>query len=141
MASFNRVFLIGNLTKDPELRYTGTGIPVVNLRLAINHRYKTSTGELKEDVCYVTAVVMGKQAVPCNDYLKKGSPVFIEGRLQSRSWESEGQKKSVLEVRSSRVQFIGRKEADTHVVSDVEEKYIESEESAHEIETRTEQDE
>lgn len=136
MASFNRVFLMGNLTKDPELRYTGTGVPVVNLRLAINHKYKTQAGELREDVCYITVVVMGKQAVPCNEYLKKGSPVFVEGRLQTRSWESDGQKKSVTEVRANRVQFIGRKEADTSVTQDseMEEKYSENAEIGQESE-------
>lgn len=121
MASFNKVFLIGNLTKDPELRYTGTGVPIANIRLAISHKYKTSQGELKDEVCYINVVVFGKQAVPCNDYLKKGSPVFIEGRLRSRSWESDGQKKSTIEVTANRVQFMstGRKETEgTSVESD-----------------------
>jgi len=112
MTSFNRVFLIGNLTKDPELRYTGTGVPITNLRLAVNHRYKTQAGELKDDVCYINIVVIGKQAVPCNYYLKKGSSAFVEGRLQTRSWESDGQKKSVIEVFANRVQFMGKKPTD-----------------------------
>ncbi|MGA2775615.1 MAG: single-stranded DNA-binding protein [Candidatus Omnitrophota bacterium] len=108
MASFNRVFLMGNLTKDPELRYTPQGTAVANLRLAVNRRFKAKTGELKEEVCFITAVVWNKQAETCNQYLHKGSPVFIEGRLQSRSWEdASGQKKSVIEVRAERVQFLG----------------------------------
>lgn len=107
MASFNKVLLMGNLTKDPELRYTPQGTAVANLRLAVNRRFKTKTGELKEDVCFITAVVWNKQAETCNQYLHKGSPVFIEGRLQSRSWEDNaGAKRSVIDVRAERVQFL-----------------------------------
>ena len=109
MANFNKVILIGNLTKDPELRYTPQGTAVVNLRLAVNTRFRDKTQELKEETCFVTVVVWNKQAETSNQYLHKGSPVMIEGRLQSRSWEdSSGQKRSVLEVRADRVQFLGR---------------------------------
>jgi len=109
MASFNKVFLIGNLTKDPELRYTPQGTAVSNLRLAVNRKFKDKNQELKEDTCFVTAVVWDKQAETCNQYLHKGSPVFIEGRLQSRSWEdTSGQKRSTIEVRVERVQFLGQ---------------------------------
>ena len=130
--SVNMAMIIGNLTKDPELRYTGTGTPVVNLRLAVNHKYKTQAGELKDDVCYINTVVMGKQAVPCNDYLKKGSPVFVEGRLQTRSWESDGQKKSVTEVFANRVQFIGgKKETDSSTgVANIDEESVSETESS-----------
>ena len=108
MANFNKVLLMGNLTKDPELRYTPQGTAVVNLRLAVNRKYKDRNQELKEDTCFVTAVVWDKQAETCNQYLHKGSPVFVEGRLQSRSWEDNaGQKRSVIEVRVERVQFLG----------------------------------
>jgi single-strand DNA-binding protein len=108
MANFNKVFLIGNLTKDPELRYTPQGTAVVNLRLAVNRRYRDRNQEMKEDVCFVTVVVWDRQAESSNQYLHKGSPVFIEGRLQSRSWEdNSGQKRNVLEVRAERVQFLG----------------------------------
>jgi len=108
MANFNKVILIGNLTKDPELRYTPQGTAVVNLRLAVNTRFRDKAQELKEETCFVTAVVWNKQAETSNQYLHKGSPVMIEGRLQSRSWEdSSGQKRSVLEVRADRVQFLG----------------------------------
>jgi len=108
MANLNKVFLIGNLTRDPELRYTPQGTAVVNLRLAVNRRFKDRNQELKEDTCFVTAVVWDKQAEACNQYLHKGSPVFIEGRLQSRSWEDNaGQKRNVLEARAERVQFLG----------------------------------
>ncbi len=108
MANFNKVLLMGNLTKDPELRYTPQGTAVVNLRLAVNRRFKDRNQEMKEEVCFITAVVWDKQAETCNQYLHKGSPVFIEGRLQSRSWEdASGQKRNVIEVRVERVQFLG----------------------------------
>lgn len=108
MANFNKVMLIGNLTKDPELRYTPQGTAVVNLRLAVNRKFRDRNQELKEEVCFVTVVVWDKQAETCNQYLHKGSPVFIEGRLQSRSWEdNSGQKRNVIEVRAERVQFLG----------------------------------
>ena len=108
MASFNKVLLMGNLTKDPELRYTPQGTAVANLRMAVNRRFKSKTGEAKEEVCFITAVVWDKQAETCNQYLHKGSSCFVEGRLQSRSWEdASGQKRSVIEVRAERVQFMG----------------------------------
>ena len=108
MASYNKVLLMGNLTKDPELRYTPQGIAVANLRMAINRKYRTKDQELKEEVCFITAVVWNKQAETCNQYLHKGSSLFVEGRLQSRSWEdTTGAKRSVIEVRAERVQFMG----------------------------------
>jgi len=108
MASYNKVLLMGNLTKDPELRYTPQGTAVVNLRLAVNRKYRSKDQELKEEVCFITAVVWNKQAETCNQYLHKGSGVFVEGRLQSRSWEDNtGAKRSVIEVRAERVQFMG----------------------------------
>ncbi|HOW42256.1 MAG TPA: single-stranded DNA-binding protein [Candidatus Omnitrophota bacterium] len=109
MASFNKVFLMGNLTRDPELRYTPNGTAVVNLRLAVNRKYKDRNQEMKEEVCFLTAVVWNKQAETCNQYLRKGSGLFVEGRLQSRSWEdaATGKQRSVIEVRAERVQFLG----------------------------------
>ena len=108
MANLNKVLLIGNLTKDPELRYTPQGTAVVNLRMAINRKFKSKTQELKEEVCFITAVAWDKQAETCNQYLHKGSSLFVEGRLQSRSWEDNaGQKRSVIEVRAERIQFLG----------------------------------
>ncbi len=109
MISYNRVMLIGNMVRDPELRYTPAGTPVTNLRLAVNRVYKTQQGEERTDTCFVTVVTMGKQAVPCSEFLGKGSLIFVEGRLQSRSWESNGQKKSVIEVMANRVQFLSTK--------------------------------
>jgi len=107
MVSLNRVLLIGNLTKDPELRYTPSGTPVANLRLAVNSSFKSQTGERKEETCFVTIVVWSRQAELCNQYLKKGRSIFVEGRLIFRSWEAEGQKRSTMEVRADRVQFLG----------------------------------
>ena len=107
MVSLNRVLLIGNLTKDPELRYTPSGTPVGNLRLAVNSNFKGQDGQRKEETCYVTIVVWSKQAELCNQYLMKGRSVFIEGRLIYRSWEAEGKTRSTMEVRADRVQFLG----------------------------------
>jgi single-strand DNA-binding protein len=108
MASYNKVLLMGNLTKDPELRYTPQGAAVANLRMAVNRRYRDKNQELKEEVCFITAVVWNKQAETCNQYLHKGSSVFVEGRLASRSWEDNtGAKRSVIEVKAEKVQFLG----------------------------------
>lgn len=108
-ASLNRVFLIGNLTRDPELRYLPSGQPVTNFTVAVNRTYTSNTGEKKEDVCFVRVVVWARRAEVCNEYLRKGSPVFVEGRLQSRSWEAQdGTKRSSTEVVANNVQFLGR---------------------------------
>ena len=108
MANLNKVFLIGNLTRDPELRYTPGGTPVANLGLAVNRRFKDSSGELKEEVCFLTVTVWDKQAEACCQYLHKGRPIFVEGVLQSRTWETnDGQKRSAIDVRAERVQFLG----------------------------------
>jgi single-strand DNA-binding protein len=108
MASLNKVLLIGNLTKDPELRYTPGGTAVANLRIAVNRKFKDRTGELKEDTCFVTVTAWDKQAEVCNQYLQKGRPIFVEGILQSRSWETpDGQKRSTIDVRAERIQFMG----------------------------------
>lgn len=107
MASFNKVFLMGNLTRDPELRYVPSGAPVATFGLAVNRRYVTQQGEKKDEVCFVRIVVFGKQAESCSQYLSKGRLVFIEGRLQYRSWEQEGQKRNSLDVVADRVQFLG----------------------------------
>ena len=107
MASLNKVLLIGNLTKDPELRYTPNGTAVANLRIAVNRKFKDRTGELKEDTCFVTVTAWDKQAEICKQYLKKGSPIFVEGILQSRSWDTpDGQKRSTIDVRAERIQFL-----------------------------------
>lgn len=109
MASLNKVFLIGNLTRPPELRYTPSGTAVADVRLAVNRNYTTQSGEKREDTCFLTVVVWGKQAESCGEYLDKGSPILVEGRLQTREWEGkDGQKRTVIEVVADRVQFMGR---------------------------------
>ena len=108
MASLNRVLLIGNLTRDPELRYIPSGTAVTTFTLAINRVYKTPSGEKKEDVSFIRVVVWGKMGETCAEYLKKGSSCFVEGRLQSRSWDApDGQKRSITEVNALNVQFLG----------------------------------
>ncbi len=107
MVNLNRVLLIGNLTKDPELRYIPSGTPVANLRLAVNSTWKDQAGQRKEETCFVTIVVWAKQAELCNQYLKKGRSIFVEGRLLYRQWETEGKTRSTMEVRADRVQFLG----------------------------------
>ncbi|MEA3489442.1 MAG: single-stranded DNA-binding protein [Candidatus Omnitrophota bacterium] len=107
-ASLNKVFLMGNLTRDPELRYVPSGAAVANFTIAINRAYKDSSGEKKEEVSFIRVIVWGKMAEVCGEYLTKGRPVLVEGRLKSRSWEGQdGQKRSVLEVVAASVQFIG----------------------------------
>ncbi|MBI4550154.1 MAG: single-stranded DNA-binding protein [Candidatus Omnitrophica bacterium] len=107
-ASFNRVFLIGNLTRDPELRYIPSGQAVTSFTVATNRTYTTPSGEKKEEASFIRVVTWGRSAEVCNEYLKKGSPVFVEGRLQSRSWQAQdGSKRSSIEVIAMRVQFLG----------------------------------
>jgi len=109
MASFNKVLLMGNLTRDPELRYIPSGTAVAKFGLAVNRDYvDRQSGDKKESVCFVDITVWGKQAETCNQYLTKGRPVFIEGRLEFSSWETkEGDKRTKLEVVAERVQFLG----------------------------------
>ncbi|MEE8259683.1 MAG: single-stranded DNA-binding protein [Nitrospinaceae bacterium] len=108
MASFNKVLLMGNLTRDPELRFTSNGSALTKFGLAVNRKYKAGE-EWKEEVCFVDITVWGKQAENCAEYLSKGRPVFIEGRLQFSSWETDdGQKRNKLEVVANTVQFLGQ---------------------------------
>ena len=107
MASFNRVMLMGNLTRNPELKYTPSGSAVADLGLAVNESFKNKAGETIEQTCFVDVVAWGRQAETAAEYLKKGSPVFVEGRLQFDQWESQqGEKRSKLRVRAERVQFL-----------------------------------
>lgn len=109
MASFNKVMLMGNLTRDPELRYTPKGTAVAEIGMAINRVYKTAEGQEREEVCYVNIEVWGRQAETAGEYLTKGSPVFVEGELKYESWTNkEGKKQSTLKVRGERIQFLGR---------------------------------
>ena len=107
MADLNRVFLIGRLTRDPELRYTQNGSPVTNFDLAINRAYTDTSGERKEVTDFIRVVTWRRQAETCSQYLNKGSLVFVEGRIGSRSWETQdGQKRHTTEVTAQRVQFL-----------------------------------
>jgi single-strand DNA-binding protein len=109
MANLNKVLLIGNLTRPPELRYTPSGTAVADLRMAVNRNYTTQSGEKREEACFLTVVVWGKQAESCGEYLDKGSQVLVEGRLQTRDWEGkDGQKRTATEVVAERVQFMSR---------------------------------
>lgn len=106
---FNKVILIGNLTKDPELRYTPQGTAVATLRLAVSSKFRQSE-ELKEETLFIDVVVFGKQAETSSQYLAKGRPVLVEGRLQERRWESDGQQRSKFEVVAQNVRFLGKKD-------------------------------
>ncbi len=109
MASLNKVFLIGNLTQDPDLRRIPAGTAVSTLRLAVNEAYLSKAGERVERTVYVDVDVWDRQAENCQQHLSKGSPVFIEGRLQMDQWEDREThvKRSRLKVRADRVQFLG----------------------------------
>ena len=108
MASYNICILMGNLTKEPKLRYLPNGTPVCNFNIAVNRVYTDSNGEKQEDVTFVDVVAWQRLAEVCGEYLSKGKPVFIEGRLQQRSWETDdGQKRYKLEVVARTVKFLG----------------------------------
>lgn len=109
MASYNKVILMGNLTRDPELRYLPSGAAVANFGIAVNRVYNDrQSGERKEDVCFVDITAWARQAEVCNEYLRKGNPVFLEGRLNFNSWETDdGQRRSKLDVVAERIQLVG----------------------------------
>ncbi|MGA1193777.1 MAG: single-stranded DNA-binding protein [Kiritimatiellia bacterium] len=106
MTDLNKVFLAGNLTRDPEVRHIPSGSAVCDLRLAINRRFRDQNDKDREEVVYVSVTVWGRQAENCGQYLSKGSPVLVEGRLKLDEWEKEGQKQSRLGVVGERVQFL-----------------------------------
>ncbi|OGW20002.1 MAG: single-stranded DNA-binding protein [Nitrospirae bacterium GWC2_46_6] len=109
--SFNKVIIMGNLTKDPDLRYIPTSsAPVARFTVAVNSKYKQN-GEMKEDVLFMDTVVFGKQAENCGQYLSKGRPVLVEGKLKEKSWEHEGQKHRKIEILASNVRFLTKKES------------------------------
>jgi single-strand DNA-binding protein len=121
--SLNDVKIVGRLTRDPELRYTPQGTPVCHFRVAVSRSYKTpSSSEWKEEVAFVPCTVWRETAERCGQRLKKGSPVFIEGRLKSRDWQTkEGQKRTDLEIDVQRIQFLemaGEGSAPTEAVAE-----------------------
>ena len=109
MASFNKVILVGNLTRDPELRYTPKGTAIAKIGVAVNRVWTTDTGEKKEEVTFVDVAVFGRTAENVGQYMRKGRPILIEGRLRLDQWEDKqtGQKKSRLGVVAETVQFLG----------------------------------
>ena len=111
MVGFNKVILIGNLTRHPELRYTQNGTPVAKFGLAVSRRFRQED-EQKEEVCFVDIVVFGKQAETCGQYLSKGNGAVIEGRLTLRQWETEdGQRRSKHEVVAQSVTFLPKRQS------------------------------
>jgi single-strand DNA-binding protein len=110
MTSFNKVILLGNLTRDPEVRYTPNGVAVASFALAVNRKYKQGE-ETKDEVSYIDIVVFGKQAESCGQYINKGDSVLIDGRLQQRRWDDKdtGQKRSKVEVVAQAVNFMPKR--------------------------------
>lgn len=110
LPSLNKVIIVGNLVRDPELHYTSGGVPVVNFKIASNKKYKDSLGMYKEDVCYVGVVAWQNLTQSCSEYLRKGSAVLVEGELRSRIKENEdGSKRNYVEIKAFHVQFLDRR--------------------------------
>lgn len=109
MPELNSVLVAGNLTKDPIFRQTSNSTPVVNFSIAANRKYKDSSNNWQEDVCYVGVVAWNKLAESCKERLKKGSAVLVDGELQSRSWKTEdGHNRSIVEIKAKRIQFLNK---------------------------------
>ena len=110
MPEINYVIVAGNLTKDPIFRQTTNKTPVVNFSIASNRRYKDSSNQWQEDVCYIGIVAWNRLAESCKDRLKKGSAVLVDGELQSRSWKTdEGHNRSIVEIKARRIQFLNKR--------------------------------
>ena len=112
MASFNKVMLIGNLTRDPELKYTPKGTAIADIGLAVNRNYTTDSGEKREEVTFIDVTLWGRVAEIVGEYCKKGRPLFVEGRLQLDTWDDKatGQKRSKLKVVGENIQLLGSRE-------------------------------
>ena len=109
MASMNKVLLVGNVTRDPEIKRTPSGSSVLDLGLAVNESYKGKDGQMVEATCFADVVVWGRQAENCAQYLAKGSPVMVEGRLHLDQWKTEGgENRSKLKIHAQRIQFLGK---------------------------------
>ena len=113
MASYNRVVLLGNCTRDPEVKYTPKGTAVTELGLAVNRYYSTDGGEKREETTFVDVTLWGRPAEIAGEYIKKGRPVMIEGRLQLDTWDDKqtGQKRSKLKVIGENLQLLGGRDA------------------------------
>ena len=115
MATLNKILVIGNLTREVDLKYIPSGTAVANFGLAVNRTYTDSNGEKQEDVCFVDIVAWNRLAEVAGEYLSKGRPVFIEGRLQMDSWEDQdGKKRTKLRVMAQNIQFLGGGEKAAH---------------------------
>ncbi len=110
MASYNRVILVGNLTRDPQVRYIPSGTAVCDIGLAVNDRVKTAAGEWVDQVTFIDVTLWARTAEVASEYLSKGSPVLIEGRLKLDTWEKDGEKKSKLRVVCDRMQMLGTRQ-------------------------------
>jgi single-strand DNA-binding protein len=113
MASVNRVILIGNLTRDPQLKYLPSQMAVAEIRLAMSHKYKTASGEPREEVCFIDCTAFGKTGEAINQYFQKGKPIYIEGRLKYDTWEDKngGGKRSKHVVIIENFQFVGGRDS------------------------------
>jgi single-strand DNA-binding protein len=112
MASLNKVMLIGNLTRDPEIKYTPKGTAIADIGLAVNRNYTTESGEKREEVTFIDVTLWGRTAEIVGEYCKKGRPLFVEGRLQLDTWDDKqtGQKRSKLKVVGDNIQLLGGRE-------------------------------
>ena len=112
MASVNKVMLIGNLTRDPEIKYTPKGTAIADIALAVNRTYSTESGEKREEVTFIDVTLWGRVAEIVGEYCKKGRPLFVEGRLQLDSWDDKttGQKRSKLKVVGENIQLLNSRE-------------------------------
>ncbi len=112
MAGLNKIFIIGNVGTDPEMRYTGTGNAMTTFRVAATHTYTTPEGERRDETEWFSVITWGRQAEQCNLYLQKGRRVFVEGRLRTRTWDgADGQRRFRLEILADRVVFLDRPQA------------------------------
>ncbi len=109
MASYNRVILVGNLTRDVEIRHLNSGTAVADVGLAVNDRRKTASGEWVDETTFVDVTLWGRTAEVASEYLSKGSPMLVEGRLKLETWETDGQKRSKLKVVCEKMQMLGGK--------------------------------
>jgi single-strand DNA-binding protein len=126
MRGVNKVILIGNLGRDPELRYLPNGDPVAKFTLATNFRWKDKEGQWQDKTDWHNIVVFRRQAEICNEYLKKGSPVYVEGRIQNRSWEDkDGNKKYITEIVAQSINLLGRKEPEGEAPEETAEPLVE----------------
>jgi len=116
LPAFNKIFMVGNLTKDPDLNMTTKGIPVANFRIASSRHFKAANGDKREEVCFVNVTAWMRLAEACKAKLLKGDSIFVEGRLQSKTWkDAKGESKSSIEILAERIQFLSKEiEEDIH---------------------------